>query len=163
MAAIRTKMIMDAPVEAVWGQLTDFDSYPAWNPYFRELEGEPNEGMKARLVVQRPDAKPESSKIRFVTVSPPQKLTWTEGFFVPGILEKRHSILLRPMGNHQTVITQVHHLSGLFGSLAYSLCGASVRRGLAQMNHRLRERVERLGTDIAPEPIEKPTFLRRSM
>ena len=144
METIRTKVTVDAPVEVVWEQLTDFESYPAWNPLFRKLEGEPIEGTKGRIHVQRPQGSRKSKRIRFVRVKPTRRLTWTRGHFIPGLLERRHSIAVRSRGKGKTELTQVHLLSGVLARIAYWLNGSRLRRGLAKMNQRLKERIEEM-------------------
>ena len=47
---IKTETIINAPAEEVWAQMTDFASFPSWNPFVREAEGrlEPGERLKVR-------------------------------------------------------------------------------------------------------------------
>ncbi len=38
--SIKTEIIINASKEKVWQVLTDFDKYPAWNPFIVSIKGE---------------------------------------------------------------------------------------------------------------------------
>ena len=44
MKTINTEIQTNAPCDRVWGILTDFGSYPLWNPFIREIHGRPEVG-----------------------------------------------------------------------------------------------------------------------
>ena len=48
---IKTETLIKAPAERVWAEMTDFASFPDWNPFVREAQGrlEPGEQLKIRL------------------------------------------------------------------------------------------------------------------
>jgi hypothetical protein len=37
---LRREIELDAPPERVWAVVTDFDAYPEWNPFIRQISGE---------------------------------------------------------------------------------------------------------------------------
>lgn len=41
MREIRTEIIIAAPIEKIWAILINFSSYPRWNPFIRNIEGNP--------------------------------------------------------------------------------------------------------------------------
>ncbi len=41
MKQLHTEIIVEAPAERVWELLTDFASYPQWNPFIRNISGLP--------------------------------------------------------------------------------------------------------------------------
>ncbi|TVP62550.1 MAG: hypothetical protein EA343_10755 [Nodularia sp. (in: Bacteria)] len=43
---------MNASFETVWQILTNFDTYPQWNPFIREAEGEIKKGQKLTFCIQ---------------------------------------------------------------------------------------------------------------
>lgn len=44
MKQYHTSITINASIEVVWKHLTDFTSYPSWNPLVGKLVGEMNEG-----------------------------------------------------------------------------------------------------------------------
>lgn len=40
MKQYHTKIIIDKPIQEVWRELTNFESYPNWNPLVGKLSGE---------------------------------------------------------------------------------------------------------------------------
>ena len=62
---IRSAIEIRAPIETVWRVLTDFDSYPEWNPHIRRVRGKPARARGStihtqppggRLIVMRPSS-----------------------------------------------------------------------------------------------------------
>jgi uncharacterized protein YndB with AHSA1/START domain len=44
MNQLHTEIEINGPAERVWAVLTDFASYPEWNPFIRQVSGELNIG-----------------------------------------------------------------------------------------------------------------------
>ena len=44
MRELHTEIEIAAPPERVWAVLTDFGSYPEWNPFIRQISGHPAVG-----------------------------------------------------------------------------------------------------------------------
>jgi uncharacterized protein YndB with AHSA1/START domain len=55
---LHSEIQIDAPAERVWELLTDFASYPQWNPFIRNISGQPATGerLRVRLVPPNPTA-----------------------------------------------------------------------------------------------------------
>ena len=52
-----------APASKVWEHLTDFESYPEWNPFLRSVQGEPKEGATIYIIVAN-QPRPIKGKIK---------------------------------------------------------------------------------------------------
>jgi uncharacterized membrane protein len=48
---------IQAPAERIWQVLTDFASYPEWNPFIRRISGQPKEGTRLKVYIEPPGAK----------------------------------------------------------------------------------------------------------
>ena len=46
MKEIITEIIIDTKPEKIWKVLTDFESYPPWNPFIQKISGEQKVGLK---------------------------------------------------------------------------------------------------------------------
>lgn len=52
MNEIRTEIIINAPKEKIWKILTDFASYPEWNPFIVSINGTPGLGATVFFVAK---------------------------------------------------------------------------------------------------------------
>lgn len=94
-AAIEAEVLIHASPEATWAVLTDFDSYPEWNPFIRCIEGRPYVGERLRIELrQSPDAAPMRFSPRVLTSVPGCSLVWLGRLGLPGVLDGEHSFRL---------------------------------------------------------------------
>ena len=93
---LRTETLVPAPPERVWAELTDFASFPEWNPLVLEAKGAAEPG--ARVAIRVPNlAKP--SRILRITAritrfEPARELAWIG--VVPVVFTGEHYWSLRP-------------------------------------------------------------------
>lgn len=100
-AAIR----IEAPPEKVWGILTDFPSYPGWNPHLKSVVGECKRG--AQLTV---DLKEKVHKAEIVACREKRTLRWRSG--TPLFLERVHSFMLESVSG-KTLFVAEEEFSGI--------------------------------------------------
>ena len=81
MIRIETETIIPASPEQIWDILTDFESYPEWNPMILEVTGKPVIGAKLKLKVSAPDnsGRKYSFKAVIVNNQPNEMLAWKGG------------------------------------------------------------------------------------
>ena len=49
MKELHSEIEIDASAELIWSILTDFASYSEWNPFVREISGEPKVGERLEV------------------------------------------------------------------------------------------------------------------
>src|SRR5918995_1652331 len=78
MHAIKTGIDIAAPPWRVWRVLTDFDAYPAWNPFLIRVQGRPAEGARLRVRIEIPGRRRSAStlKARVVALETGRALRW---------------------------------------------------------------------------------------
>ena len=117
--SIQTSADIDATPAAVWAVLTDYDSYPEWNPTQNGLDG--------------------ATVVQSVTN---ETLRWETTTGVIGIFDGERTFTLEPLDDGGTRLTQ----SELFRGVVVPFVGASLKDetapGFHAMNAALRERVE---------------------
>jgi len=86
MIRLETETIIAAQPDRVWQILTDFKSFPEWNPSILEMEGSPELKARLALKVSAPDRSGTTYAFKAVIVRflPGELLAWRSG--VPGIL-----------------------------------------------------------------------------
>jgi hypothetical protein len=151
---IRSAIEIRAPLDSVWGVLTDFSAYPEWNPHLRRVRGPPAVGARLTIRSQPPNARPVVLRPVVTTWSPPNELRWRSTFVSRFLFSGEHGFKLEALPNERVRFHQDETVSGLLVPLYARLRLPKTREGLAQVNEALRERAERSDglDDSTPEP-----------
>ena len=138
---IRSQIIIGTPLARVWGVLTDFASYPTWNPFVRAISGDLQIG--SRLVVRIAPSggegmvfKPIVTEVRETAV-----LEWLGHLIVPGIFDGRHRFELAQLSDGTTSFTQTETFSGIMIPFVTSML-KDTERGFGAFNEALKIRSE---------------------
>jgi uncharacterized protein YndB with AHSA1/START domain len=57
MKELHSQIDINASAERVWELLTDFASYPQWNPFIRHISGEPTTGERLKVRLEPPESR----------------------------------------------------------------------------------------------------------
>lgn len=82
MKVFEAQIEIDAPIDVVWQHLTDFASYPEWNPYILSAEGELKQGALVRFTVA---GLPMTLTAPIVSLVENQELIWEARSPIPGM------------------------------------------------------------------------------
>jgi hypothetical protein len=142
MKHLHTQIEIDAPAKRVWELLTDFASYPQWNPFIRHISGRlaPGERLQARL--EPPGGRAMTFKPKILTVEPNRELRWLGHLLVPGIFDGEHSFIIEPLEEDRVRFLQREAFSGLLVPLFARSLETNTQQGLEEMNRALKERAE---------------------
>lgn len=139
MKEIRTEIDIGTSPLRVWQVLTDFASYPEWNPFIGKVEGQPVEGAKLRIHITTPAGVNREYSPKVTRVVEGQELRWLGK--MPGLLSGEHIFTIEPAGNN---VRLVHR--EVFGGLLTSFFGSSldndIKKGFEEMNSALKKRAE---------------------
>jgi hypothetical protein len=139
---IRSAIEIRAPVEVVWRVLTDFASYPQWNPIVRQLRGRPREGSRIMIRGQPVGRLPVVLRPRVLTWSPPLELRWRATLVWDRLFSGEHGFRLEPQDTDVVRFVQDETFRGLLVPLYSWLRLPATRRRFERMNELLRERAE---------------------
>lgn len=143
MRVISTAIEIEAPAERVWRLLTDFSSYPRWNPFIRSVSGEARAGARLKVRVRPPGAGDVTFEPTVLAVEPERELRWQRHLWRPGLGDREHVFTIEQLGPNRVRFVQREVMGGLLAPLL-AVGGERTRRGLAAMNRALKERAERL-------------------
>jgi hypothetical protein len=87
MKEISTEITIQATKADVWNVLTDFRSYPRWNPFIQEIKGDLKVGSKLELKIVTPKKRIRKYTPVVTLVSPNSELRWHGKAFMPGLLD----------------------------------------------------------------------------
>jgi len=117
MKKIKTEIIIDKDVSAVWNVLMDFESYPNWNPFVRSIEGEKYIGKKVSVTCNTAGGKMVSFKPIIIKLETDREFRWKGKLGFRGIFDGQHYFKLEKMGENQTKFIHGEDMSGVLVSL----------------------------------------------
>lgn len=138
---IRTEIEINASPERVWQVLTDFGSYPQWNPFIVSAEGQARVG--AVLTNQLSDqGEITTFSPTVLAATPGRELRWIGRFGVPGIVDGEHYFRIEDLGAGRSRLTQGETFTGALVPLAGG--ALEVADNFAAMNTALKARAEKM-------------------
>jgi hypothetical protein len=142
MKELHSEIEIAAPAERVWRVLTDFPSYPQWNPFIRRIRGEPKTGERLEVRLEPPGGRGMTFRPKLLNVEANRELRWLGHLFVPGLFDGEHWLTIEPLGESRVRFVQREEFRGLLVPLLARSLDDNTRRGFEEMNHALKERAE---------------------
>jgi len=149
MKELHSQIEIDASAERVWDILTDFASYPQWNPFIRHIGGELEVGERLEVRLEPPDSRGITLRPKVLRAEPNRLMRWLGHLLVPGVFDGEHSLAIEPLEEYRVRFVQHEAFKGVLVRLvARSL--ENTLRGFEEMNGALKERAEALpeSTDL---------------
>jgi hypothetical protein len=131
----------------IWEILSDFQSYPAWNPFIRSIRGNLAEGERITGDLRPSGATGMTIRPVLLRVIPHRELRWRGHLFVPGLFDGEHVFEIRPLGDDACLFVQHEYFSGLLAPLLENMLKTDTARGFVEMNEALKARTERPGSE----------------
>lgn len=139
---ILTEVLIDAEPSRVWQVLTDFSSYPEWNPMLSSARGELVPGGRLELCFEPEGGRRRTFRPRLLVVEPGRELRWLGSPGVPGLLESQHYFLIDGMGDGRCRLEHGMVFYGLVVPLFGRRLELSTRGPFCGMNCALKDRSE---------------------
>jgi hypothetical protein len=140
MKELHTEIDIDAPPERVWELLTDFGSYPQWNPFIRSISGQPILGERLEVRLEPPGGRGMTFKPKVLNSKPNRELRWLGHLLVPGLFDGEHSFTIQPLEENGVRFVQREAFKGLLVPLFARSLETNTQRGFEEMNRALKER-----------------------
>lgn len=142
MKSLYTEIQIDAPAAVVWKILTDFKTYPDWNPFIQSFDILPEPGRKFSVTIQPTDKSPMTFKPVCLALIPETEFRWLGHMFFQGLFDGEHIFELKVLGPDKTLLIQRENFSGILVPLLWSQIETSTRSGFENMNRQLKNRAE---------------------
>lgn len=146
-AHIDSDIVINAPPSIVWAILSDFKSYPSWNPFVRKIEGPMVVGDHLSIEI-RPS--PDATSMRFTPVvlaaSPEIEFRWRGRFLAPGVFDGTHGFKLTSLPGGRTRFHQSEAFSGVMVPLFRGKNLSETEGGFNAMNTAIKARAEAMAT-----------------
>jgi hypothetical protein len=141
MREIRTEIEIDAPIETVWGILTDFAAFEEWNPFIVHAQGQLRVGERLAVTIRPPERKASTFRPTVVAYEPNRELRWLGRLGVPGIFDGEHNHQVEALGGGRTRYVQGERFRGILVPFVGGILGAT-EEGFSRMNRALKDRAE---------------------
>ena len=141
MREIAAEIDIEADATKVWAILTDFASYPDWNPFIPSAAGQLEQGARLRVRIQPPGARGMTFRPTVMEVDSLHELRWLGRFVIPGLVDGEHMFILTSIGEGRVHFVQREAFRGLLVPFLGGLAAAT-RRGFEEMNSALKARSE---------------------
>lgn len=144
---IRSAIEIRAPLETVWGVLTDFAAYPDWNPHIRQVQGKVDKGTRISIHTRPPGGRLIVMRPTVISWEPPNELRWRSTFLTGRLFTGEHGFRLEPTATDRVRFVQDETFSGLLVPIYSRLRLPRTRRGFDDTNEALRDRAERMAAN----------------
>ncbi len=143
MQKLETRININASAKQVWDVLTDFESYPSWNPFVIGVDGKTDVGEQISVDLKMEGREPQTFKPEVLVRKENEEFRWKGKLFVKGLFDGEHYFQIVKMGGRVEFI-HGEQFSGAFVAPIMSLIGHKTEAGFNAMNEALKNRVETL-------------------
>jgi hypothetical protein len=133
---------IQATAERVWDLLTDFASFPTWNPFIRRASGEIKAGARLEVFIQPSGAGGMKFQPMVQNAEPDRELRWLGHLVLPGLFDGEHIFTIEPLEESRVLFTQREIFTGLLVPLFGRGLDTDTQRGFEEMNQALKARAE---------------------
>ncbi len=135
--SINTSVQLPTAPDVVWAILTDFASYPDWNPFITRAEGDWSPGNKVAVTAGDMDFKP--IVLRFEAN---RELRWCGSLFFKGLFDGEHYFRLLNNSDGTTTLEHGEHFQGILTPILKAMILEKTQAGFEAMNAALAQRVK---------------------
>jgi hypothetical protein len=142
MKELHSEIEIQSSAERVWQLLTDFASFPQWNPFMRRASGEVKAGARLEVYIQPSGASGMTFKPTVLKAEPNRELRWLGRLWIPGLFDGEHILTIEPLGANRVRFVQREIFTGILVPLLARSLDTDTRRGFEEMNRALKARAE---------------------
>lgn len=139
---IKTSIVINASAAEVWSVLTDFASYPQWNPFLKSITGVVKTGNRIVARIEPPEAKGMTFKPKVLAFEENKEFRWIGHLLFPGLFDGEHIFELVTNADGTTTFIQREKFKGILVPLFKKMLDLNTVNGFNLMNTALKERVE---------------------
>ena len=137
-----TSIEIEGSSAQVWRALTDFSSYPRWNPSIRSIEGFAAEGQILKVLFQPDGAMAMKFRAIVLAVVAEKEFRWVGRLLFSGLFAGEHYFLIESVTSDRVMLIQGEHFSGLLAPLLFWVLEKLNKAGFVAMNQALKAYVE---------------------
>lgn len=147
---VNTAIEIDAPAEAVWQAVSDFERYGEWNPFIIAASGNPVSGSPLALTIRPAIGGEFGFDLLIGSAEPPREMVWLGRTLMPGVLDGRHHLRIEALDGGRSRFSQGERFSGLLLYFGWPIIDWSATRSFDEMNLALKQRTESTALTTPP-------------
>ena len=144
MKQLDNELEINASAERVWQLLTDFASFPQWNPFIQHVSGELKRGAQLEVTLQPSGTHATTIRPIVLKTEPNREFRWIGRWLIPGLLDDEHIFTIEPLDAGRVRFKQREIFTGLFASFHGRGRNTDTRRGFREMGKALKLRAEQI-------------------
>ena len=144
MKTLTTSITINASAQKVWQVLMNHKDYPNWNPFIKQITGDPQEGASIQVTLQPENKKPMEFSPIVLNNEAEKEFRWLGHLFVKGLFDGEHFFKLEEIDANKTKVIHGENFTGIMASVLLSMIGESTQNGFVAMNNSLKNKVESL-------------------
>jgi len=110
---IKTQVDIHASAQRVWQILTEFQNYPAWNPFITQITGQLQHGAHVCFWFTLPFGGKLPARATILNLAPEVELRWAGALPIPGLLRAEHYHVLEVLGPNRVRFHQGEIFTGI--------------------------------------------------
>lgn len=137
-----TSIRIHASASTVWELISDFTSYPKWNPLMLKVDGKPIQGERLEILIHLFLAADMKANPVILVAEKNKELRWKGGLAIPGILQGEHILEIETLGEHSVELIQREIWSGIMAPIFILWMGDEIQNGFRKMNSEVKTLAE---------------------
>jgi hypothetical protein len=142
MTELRTEILINGTVDKIWATLMDFDSYPKWNPFIRDISGKAEVGADLKVYIKPEGGMGAKLAPTVVKLEENNVFAWKGKFGIRGIFDGQHEFILAPNEDGGVLFIQREEFTGFLVPILWPMLRKNTHRGFDDMNKALKTLVE---------------------
>lgn len=138
---LSSEILINSSAERVWTIITDFKSFPDWNPFIRRASGEIRVGAKLNVFIQPSGARGMTFKPVVLKAEPNREIRWLGRLYLPWLFDGEHALIIQPSNANHVKFVQQEKFSGFLVPFTGGILRDTLR-GFEEMNKALKQRAE---------------------
>lgn len=138
--SVHTEIIINAPIEAVWKELTDFNAMPTWSKSLQRVEGVFKKNEKVRVHFMDDKGKVGIYKHTLVYFEEGQRFGWSDSIIVG--LKDNHTYALTNISENKTRLVNSDRITGISCLLVGNMAMNFMLKNYTEFNAALKLRIE---------------------
>lgn len=139
---ISTAITINATPQKIWSILMDFEAYPKWNPFIKNISGNRVQGGKLKVKIHPSEGKAMQFNPEVKSLIEHKEFSWLGKLLIRGLFDGHHIFELQPNEDGSVHFIQREKFSGLLVSM---IDLSKTEQGFREMNEKLKELAENLG------------------
>ncbi len=136
-----TEINIQSSAENIWSVISDFDSYPKWNPFIRSISGKQEVGSTLKVDLHPPEGKSMKFTPALLVFDKNKEFRWKGKLLFKGLFDGEHYFKIEPLENGSCRFIHGEYFDGiLVGMLSKTL--AETEQHFKLMNEALKKRCE---------------------